>query len=149
MTEKSINNTYPIEFPHSEGVEKIAQLLQANQQSGITEQEVQKRIEEYGLNSYKAQKQKNVFLILIAQFKSPIVLLLVVAATLSFFFEHWIEGFSIVGVLFITAAVGFFMELQARRSMNALKQMDVSVSKVVRDNSVVEIPSERIVPGDI
>jgi Ca2+-transporting ATPase len=149
MTIKSINSSYPIEFPYSEDVEKIAQLLQANQQNGLTEQEVQNRIVEYGLNSYKAQKQKNVFLILIAQFKSPIVLLLVVAATLSFFFEHWLEGFSIIGVLFITAALGFFMELQARRSMNALKQMDVSVSKVVRDHIVIEIPSERIVPGDI
>jgi len=146
---KSINSSYPIEFPHAEDVEKIAQLLQANPQSGLTEQEVQKRIEEYGLNSYKAQKQKNVLLILLSQFKSPIVLLLVVAAGFSFFFEHWIEGFSIIGVLFITAALGFFMELQARRSMNALKEMDVSVSKILRDHSLIEIPSERIVPGDI
>ncbi len=146
---KSINSSYPIEFPHAEDVEKIAQLLQANPQSGLTEQEVQKRIEEYGLNSYKAQKQKNVLLILLSQFKSPIVLLLVVAAGFSFFFEHWIEGFSIIGVLFITAALGFFMELQARRSMNALKEMDVSVSKILRDHALIEIPSERIVPGDI
>lgn len=149
MEVKSINGSYPIEFPHAEEEEKIAQLLQANQQNGLTEQEVKKRIEEYGLNSYKAQKQKSVFLVLIDQFKSPIVLLLVVAATLSFFFEHWLEGFSIVGVLFITAALGFFMELQARRSMDALKEMDVSVSKVFRGNSVIEIPSENIVPGDI
>jgi len=149
MTSKRINSAYPIEFPHSEDIEKIAQLLQANQESGLNEQEVQKRIEEYGLNSYKAQKQKNVFFILLAQFKSPIVLLLVVAAGFSFFFEHWIEGFSIIGVLVITAALGFFMELQARRSMNALEKMDVNVSKVLRDNSIIEIPSERIVPGDI
>jgi Ca2+-transporting ATPase len=60
-----------------------------------------------------------------------------------------LEGFSAIAVLFITAALGFLMELQARRSMSALKQMDVSVSKVIRDHSVVEVPSERIVPGDI
>jgi len=45
--------------------------------------------------------------------------------------------------------LGFFMELQARRSMKALKSMDVSVSKVWRDNSLHEIPSEKLVPGDI
>jgi len=149
MTIKSIIRSYPIEFPHSEDVENISELLQANQLSGITEQEVQTRIDEYGLNSFKAQKQRNVLLIILSQFKSPIVLLLLVAAGFSFSFEHWIEGFSIIGVLFITAALGFLMELQARRSMNALKQMDVSVSKVIRENAVVEIPSERIVPGDI
>ena len=149
MNDKSINSAYPIEFPHSLEVEKIAVLLQVNLQYGLTKSEVQIRIEEFGLNSYKAQKQKNILLILLSQFKSPIVLLLIVAAGFSFFFEHWMEGFSIIGVLLITAALGFFMELQARKSVNALKQMDVSVSKVFRDNSVIEIPSERIVPGDI
>jgi Ca2+-transporting ATPase len=146
---KPENITYPIEYACSSDAEKITQLLHANQQTGLDENEVTKRIEAYGLNSYKAQKQKSVFLILIEQFKSPIVLLLIVAAGFSFFFQHYIEGFSIIGVLFITAALGFFMELQARKSMNALKQMDISVSKVCRDNSVKEIPSERIVPGDI
>ena len=143
-----MNISYPIEFPHAEDVKKTAQLLQTNQQSGLTEQAVQKRIKEYGLNIYKAQKQKNIFFIILAQFKSPIVLLLVVAAGFSFLFEHWIEGFSILGVLYITAALGLFMELQALRSINALKQMNVSVSKVLRNNAVVETPSEKIVPGD-
>jgi len=149
MIKESIKATYPIEFPHSLDVENISQIIHANQQSGLTEMEVQKRILAHGLNGYKAQKQKSIFLILLSQLKSPIVLLLVVAAGFSFFFEQWIEGFSIIGVLFITTALGFFMELQARRSMNALKQMDVSVSKVLRDNSVIEIASEQIVPGDI
>jgi len=149
MIKESIKATYPIEFPHSLDVENISQIIHANQQSGLTEMEVQKRILAHGLNGYKAQKQKSIFLILLSQLKSPIVLLLVVAAGFSFFFEQWIEGFSIIGVLFITTALGFSMELQARRSMNALKQMDVSVSKVLRDNSVIEIASEQIVPGDI
>ncbi len=149
MSTKTITNNSPIEYPHTMEIENIFQLLNTNQQHGLNEAEVEKRIETYGLNSYKAQKQKSLFLILIEQFKSPIVILLVVAAGLSFFFEHYIEGYSIIGVLFITAALGFFMELQARKSMNALKEMDVSVSKVWRDNTVKEINSERIVPGDI
>jgi Ca2+-transporting ATPase len=128
-------------------VEKIAQLFQTDIERGLTEEETQKKIEEYGLNSFKAQKQKKSLLILVDQFKSLIVVLLVVAATFSFLFEHWLEGFSILEILFITAALGFFMELQARRSTNLI-EMDVSVSKF-RDNSVVKIPSERIVPGDI
>jgi Ca2+-transporting ATPase len=149
MAIENKNRSYPIEYPYVGNVEKIAQFFHTDVERGLTEDEIRKKIEKYGLNSYKAQKQKNIFLILVDQFKSPIVVLLVVAATFSFLFEHWLEGFSILGVLFITAALGFFMELQARRSMNALIEMDVSVSKLFRDNSVVEIPSERIVPGDI
>jgi len=140
---------YPIENAHSITIENIASLLKANQQNGLSDDEVDKRIEAYGLNSYKEQKQKSIFLLLLEQFKSPIIALLVVAAGFSFFFQHWIEGFSIIGVIFITAALGFFMELQARKSMDALKKMDVNVSKVWRNNALKEIPSERIVPSDI
>lgn len=143
------NNTYPIPFPHSEDLEKITQLFQTNRQSGLTGQQVEQGIKNYGSNSYKEQQQKSIFLVLLTQFRSPIVLLLVVAASLSFFYEHWLEGFSVIAVLFITAALGFFMELQARRSMNALKQMDVNISKVIRDYKVAEVPSENLVPGDI
>ncbi len=140
---------YPIEKMYSISIEEIINLLHVNQQNGLDEAEVNSRIIKYGLNQYQEQKQKSILLILLEQFKSPIVALLIVAATLSFFFQHWLEGFSIIGVIFITAALGFFMELQARRSMNALKQMDVSLSKVWRNNALKEIPSERIVPGDV
>jgi Ca2+-transporting ATPase len=143
------DKTYPIENAHSKNIEEILKLLDTNQENGLSEADIDERIKTYGLNSYQEQKQKSIFLILVEQFKSPIILLLVVAAGFSFFFQDWIEGFSIIGVIFITAALGFFMELQAHNSMKALKEMDVSVSKVWRDNTLKEIPSERIVPGDI
>ena len=143
------DNITATENAHSLTVEDIAKLLDAHPQNGLAESSIDERIKKYGLNNYAEQKQKSVWLILFEQFKSPIILLLVVAAGFSFFFEDWIEGFAIITVIFITAALGFFMELQARNSMKALKEMDTSVSKVWRDNALKEIPSERIVPGDI
>ena len=143
------DSLYPIENTHSMMIEEIAKQLNANLQSGLEESSINERITKYGLNSYAEQKQKSIWLILFEQFKSPIILLLVVAAGFSFFFKDYIEGFAIIGVIFITAALGFFMELQARNSMKALKEMDTSVSRVWRDNSLEEIPSERIVPGDV
>lgn len=143
------NKTYPIENAHAQSIDEIAKLLAANQQTGLREDSIDERIKDYGLNSYQQQKQKSILLILFEQFKSPIILLLVVAAGFSFFFQDWIEGFSIIAVIFITAALGFFMELQARNSMKALKEMDVNLSKVWRDSTLKEIPSERIVPGDV
>lgn len=139
----------PIENAHAIKTEEVAKRLDVNLQNGLTESSIEERIKKYGLNSYAEQKQKSIWLILWEQFKSPIILLLVVAAGFSFFFEDWIEGFAIIAVIFITAALGFFMELQARNSMKALKEMDTSISKVWRDNALKEIPSERIVPGDV
>jgi len=140
---------YPIENAHSIKIEELEKLLDVNLQTGLKESSINEIIAKYGLNSYAAQKKKSILLILFEQFKSPIILLLVVAAGFSFFFEDWIEGFSIIAVIFITAALGFIMELQARNSMKALEEMDISVSKVWRDNALKEIPSERIVPGDV
>lgn len=141
--------SYPIKFAHSLPLENINEMLQTNKSTGLSESDIAKRIKTYGLNRYEEQKQKSIFLLLFEQFRSPIILLLVFASGFSFVFQHLIEGFSIIGVILITATLGFFMELQARRSMKALKSMDVSVSKVWRDNSLHEIPSEKIVPGDI
>lgn len=140
---------YPIENTHSINADELAKLLDVNLQTGLKESDINERIAKYGLNGYAEQRQKSILLILFEQFKSSIIVLLVVAAGFSFFFEDWMEGFSIIAVIFITAALGFFMELQARNSMKALKEMDTSVTKVWRDNALKEIPSERIVPGDV
>jgi Ca2+-transporting ATPase len=144
-----IDNIYPIEYTPSLKADDIAKLMHVNLQTGLKESSINERIEKYGLNSYAAQKEKSIWLLLFEQFKSPIILLLVVAAGFSFFFDDWLEGYSIIAVIFITVVLGFFMELQARNSMKALKEMDVSVAKVWRDNGLKEIPSERIVPGDV
>jgi Ca2+-transporting ATPase len=143
------DNIYPIEHTLSIKADDIAKLMHVNLQTGLKESSINERITKYGLNSYAPQKQKSIWLILFEQFKSPIILLLVVAAGFSFFSDDWLEGFSITAVIFITVVLGFFMELQARNSMKALREMDISVSKVWRDNALKEIPSERIVPGDV
>jgi len=140
---------YPIKNGYSLPIESIFDSLKSDAEKGLNEIGIAKRINSYGLNKYEARKQKSIFLLLIEQFTSPIVLLLVLAAGVSLSFQHWLEGGSIIGVIFITALLGFWMEMQARKSMKALKSMDVSISKVWRDNALKEIPSERIVPGDI
>ncbi len=143
------HHIYPIENAQSIPVPELVNLLEVDLQTGLSEEDSKKRITKYGLNSFLKRKQRSILILLLEQFKSPIILLLVLAAGFSFFFEDWIEGFAIIAVIFITAALGFFMELQARNSMKALKKMDISVSKVCRDNALKEIPSERIVPGDV
>ncbi len=140
---------YPIKSVHSISIENIIDILQTNPQNGLSEADIPTRVKTYGLNLYKEQKQKSIFLLLYEQFKSPIILLLIFAAVLSFSFQQWLEGFSIIGVLFITVGLGFIMELQARKSMNALKSLDHSLAKVWRDNKLKEILSEQLVPGDI
>jgi len=140
---------YPIENPFSVSVDTLINELQANVETGLSNSEAENRTKELGQNIYQAQKQKNIWLIFLLQFKSPIVYLLVAAAAVSLYFKDFIEAAAILVVILVNAIIGFLMELQARSSMNALKEMDVIKTNVIRDGKKQEIPSENITPGDI
>ena len=140
---------YPIENPHSISVEEIKKILQVDVNQGLSIQEANNRNKIYGLNLFEAQPQKSVLLIFFEQFKSPIVYLLFFATFVSAYFEHYIEATAIAIVILVNAVIGFLMELQARSSMNALKEMDIIKSRVIRDGKLQEIDSEKITPGDL
>ncbi len=115
---------------------------------GLSSEEAAIRLKTFGPNALIAQKQRSTLIILLHQFKSPMMLLLGLAASLSFVFGEWLDGSAIVIVLLINILIGFWMELQAVRSMHALKDMISLPAKVVRDQRTVEVPSDEIVPGD-
>lgn len=140
---------YPLDHPFSLSVEEIVRLIQTNSQQGISDQEAVKRSKTYGLNTYKTKKQKSLWVIMLAQFGSPIVYLLVIGAAVSLYFKDLLETMSIIVVIIINALIGFFMEAQARSSMNALRKMDVILAKVIRNGELKSIPSEQLVPGDL
>ena len=144
-----MNIKYPVEDTHALSVDEVLQSFQTDAGKGISRSEAEKRSNKFGLNVYQAQKQKSIWLILLWQFKSPIVYLLAFGALLSVYFQDYIEAIAIMVVIIVNAMIGFLMELQARSSMNALREMDVIHSRVIRDGKFQEIPSEKLVPGDV
>jgi len=140
---------YPLDHPFSITAEEVVRLVQTDSNKGIAEHEAAKRSKTYGLNTYKTQRQKSVWLILLAQFRSPIVYLLVFGAVVSLYFKDLLEAIAILAVILINALIGFFMEMQARSSMNALKKMELILAKVIRDGETRSIPAEKLVPGDL
>ncbi len=140
---------YPIEAPHTLSVEDVFQSLQTDAVAGLRESEAEKRSKEFGLNVYQVQKPKSIGLMILQQFNSPIVYLLLVGIAVSLYFQDFIEAIAIGVVILVNATIGFLMELQARNSMTALKEMDVILSKVIRDGKTQEIPSEKLTIGDV
>ncbi len=140
---------YPVADPHTLSVEEILLAFQTNSVEGLSRNEAEKRTKEFGNNSYQAQNQKSILLMVLLQFKNPIVYLLLIAVSVTLYFQNIIEAVAILVVILVNALIGFLMELQARNSMDALREMDVIHSKVLRDGKMNEIPSENIVPGDI
>lgn len=140
---------YPQADVHTLSAEEILKSFETDADHGLSTSEAEKRTTTFGANIYQAQKQKSILLILLQQFKSPIVYLLLFGAAVSFYFQDYIETIAIGAVIFINALIGFLMEMQARSSMKALKEMDVITSNVIREGKVMEIPSEKITPGDV
>ncbi|MGQ4650209.1 HAD-IC family P-type ATPase [Lyngbya aestuarii] len=123
--------------------------LDVQTDEGLSESEVESRREQYGANRLKETTSRSTWQIFIEQFKSLIIGILAVAAILSFVFSQWIEGIAVLIAIVVNTAIGFFTELRAVRSMEALQELSSTTSKVRRAGKVQEVPSEELVPGDI
>jgi Ca2+-transporting ATPase len=134
---------------HSRPQEEVLRLLETEGTNGLTSTDATRRLEQFGTNSITHEKKKNPWLIFLRQFNSPIVYLLIFAAALSFFFKEWLDGSAILVVILINSIIGFYMEFQAERSMDALKKLSILPAKVIRDGELNEINAEELVPGDL
>ena len=121
-----------------------------NNLKGLSQKEADKKLKEHGSNEIKELVHISPFQILLRQIrKNFIIYLLLVAALLSFFVGKLITGYAIFGVIIIVTLVGFFQEYRAERVIKALRQMIMPISIVIRNGKEIEIPSHKIVPGDI
>lgn len=135
--------------PWSVDVDTILNKLGVSPNQGLPPQKVESRLEQYGPNRLRQIEQRSTWEILVEQFKSLIVLILVAAAVVSFARQSWIDGGAIVVALIINTAVGFFTELRATRSIEALQEMDSVDAAVRRNGKKQRIPAKEVVPGDI
>jgi Ca2+-transporting ATPase len=87
--------------------------------------------------------------IFLDQFKSVVIIVLIIAGTVAFTFQHWAEGLAIVAVLLVNAGIGFVTEWRAVRSMEALRAMGKDTIRVRRHGEELDLESEALVPGDI
>ena len=116
---------------------------------GLTSEQAQRRLSLYGANLLKPSKRSDSLTILIGQFKSPIILILLFAAGLSFFLHDTADALIIFIIILISGILGFWQE---KGAANAFKKLVATVqikSTVLRDGEKIEIPVDGIVPGDI
>ena len=128
-----MNIKYPLENIQTLSVKEIVTSFQTDSDNGLTMSEATKRTRVFGTNIYQIQKEKSIWHILLRQFVSPIVYLLVFGAAVSLFFKDYLDAIAIGVVIFINALIGFLMEMQARSSMHALRKMDIIKCKVIRE----------------
>ncbi len=128
---------------------EVVKQLESDLTLGLTAKQVKARINLFGKNKLPEEKSKSPFTILFEQLLNPIIYILLIAAFLALVFRDWLEGIAIIIVIIITVAIGFFMELQALRSLETLQKMGQSITKVLRDGTLLHLKSSLLVPGDI
>ncbi|MDQ4079293.1 MAG: HAD-IC family P-type ATPase [Gemmatimonadota bacterium] len=116
---------------------------------GLSADEARNRLERYGPNRLDVTPPASAWSILAAQFRSVVMLLLVAAAGTAWALGDAADALAIGAVLLINAALGFVTELRARRSMEALRRLEVPHAFVVRDGATAEISARDLVPGDL
>lgn len=122
--------------------------LGSNRQ-GLNSGEVALRLKEFGPNELKEAQPIRPLKILLAQFSSLIVWILIGAGLVSGFLGEWVDSIAILSIVFLNGLIGFYQEYNAEKSIAALKKMTAPQAKVRRDGTVVLVPATDIVPGDV
>ncbi len=135
--------------PWSREWQEVTKDLEVSAEEGLSTQESRRRRKQFGSNRLRATRRRSGPAILVDQIKNPIVLLLAVAAAVSFSFSRVLEGISILIAVVINCTIGFFTELKAVRSMEALHRLSRVTAKTLRERRLQDAPSEELVPGDI
>jgi Ca2+-transporting ATPase len=135
--------------PWASTANEVARGLGVDPRHGLSADEVARRREEHGRNLLRHLSRRSIIIMLVDQFRSLLVALLTAACVVAVVFGEWVEAGAIVAVLLINALLGFVTELQAERSMEALRAMGTTRSTVRRNGQVERIPAEDLVPGDV
>jgi len=134
---------------HNLTVEETLKELDALR-SGLSEEKAKERLHQYGPNELTAKGKTPAVIVLLRQFASPLIYILLAAALIEFFVMHKpTDALVILAVVFLNAIIGFVQESRAERAMEALKRLVVPYAKVLRQGAVTKISASHLVPGDV
>ncbi len=141
----------PIASPppwRSTPIETVCSLLDCTPK-GLTAPEAASRLANNGPNQLKAAHRVSPWALLAEQFKNVLVVILLIATTLSFFLGHGIEAVVIAVIVLFAVLLGFVQEYRAERAIEALRKMAAPTAAVLRNGIEAQIPARELVTGDV
>lgn len=130
-------------------VDTVVKGLDVDVSVGLSQDEVKKRREHFGLNQITPPKGTPLWLRFLMQFHQPLIYILLAATVTTMFLKEWIEASVILGVVLINAIVGFLQESKALKAIESLSRSMTSSVSVLRDGKEQHISSTQLVPGDV
>ncbi|MCX6595810.1 MAG: cation-translocating P-type ATPase [Acidobacteria bacterium] len=133
---------------HSQASEDVLASMEATI-DGLSSVEAARRLKRDGANELKEGQRVSALRILAAQFNSVMIWILIAAGAISGLLGEKLDAIAILAIVALNAAIGFYQEFRAERSIAALKKMTAPKATVRRDGELVSIPATGIVTGDI
>jgi Ca2+-transporting ATPase len=128
---------------------EVVELLETNVQTGLDQFEVRHRVEHFGANVLTPRKGKSPIVRFLAQFTSPLVLILVIASVVTAVVKDLLDAAVIFGVVLINAIIGYIQEARAEQAIAALSKTMTAEATVIRGGQVVRLHASELVPGDL
>jgi Ca2+-transporting ATPase len=116
---------------------------------GLTAAGAVQRLAEVGPNEIAQQRSRSPWAMLLGQFASPLIWLLMAACVVSGVVGDAIDAIAIGVILVLNALVGFFQEYRAEQAISALREMTAPEARVIRDGQAALVPARQVVPGDL
>jgi len=116
---------------------------------GLTSPEAKKRLKQYGRNSIEEKKELNIILELLSNFKSPLVLLLIVVAIISAVLNQGLSAIIIGAMVILSVVLNFFLEHNAQKAAEKLRETVRAKATIWRDGKKKELPMADLCPGDV
>ncbi len=133
---------------HEKEIGDVLRQLKTSEE-GLTAHEAEVRLHREGYNELTAKNGVRRWKILVQQFASPLVAILVVALVISIFLNEYIDAIIIGSIVILNALLGFTLEYKAEKAIEALQKMASAKAKVLRNGKETRIESRLLVSGDI
>jgi Mg2+-importing ATPase len=152
MFEKNNNKSrkaQALDFDYSAATE--TQLLEKldTHQKGLTEEEAEKRLEEYGFNEPAKKERRTIIFQIFSKFLNPLVIVLLIIASFSWFFGEKISAVLVMLMAVLSVFLSFIQEYRANKGAEKLREMVSATATVLRDGKAREVKIKEIVPGDV
>lgn len=155
MRNKRYNRTYELRKEletviwHQQSSLEAAKKLQSTIENGLSEEEARKRLQRHGKNQLAEAKPRSPWLKFLDQFRSFLVLVLLLAAIFAWAIGDLKDAIVILVVTFLNSTLGFYQERRAEQTLAALKGMLSQKTRVKREGYLREIDPAFLVPGDL
>ena len=134
---------------HAQSTDTVIEGVRSDARRGLTSEEAAQRLEKDGPNSLPEAKRRTALMRFLHQFHSPLIYVLIVAGTVTFLLEDYLDTWVIGGVVIINAIIGFIQEGKAEAALDAVKGLLADHAVVIRDGKTMDVLAKDLVVGDL